>query len=644
MRTVTALTLALAAVLAPSPAAGAQPSPSPGMAPEAAGLEAFDSCDSLVHYARTNALDRLEPALYGPPGAPPPAREPLAMREGSPGAAAGPEAFSGTNVQEAGVDEPDIVKTDGKHLFAISAGKLRAVDVSGVAPRRVDTLRIGSRHTDHDLLLRGDRLLVLSGSQDDDALLSRLASSVGVGPSKTVLSEVDVSNPSAMRLVRTLTVEGSYVSARLTRGTARVVLSAPASDVSIPGEYTLGAGEFQEARRRNREALARSPLSRWLPSYVLRDRRSRRKVTLPLADCRSVRRPTTFSGLDMLAVLTIDLDKGLAPTDADALMTDAETVYASRRSLYVATPRWVDEDMSAERQARGTTTQIHRFDVSAQRATSYRSSGRVRGFLLNQFSLSAHDGRLRVASTTEPVSSEGGRDRRSQSFVTVLAEEGRRLVRVGRVGGLGRGERIYSVRFMGDTGYVVTFREVDPLYTLDLSRPRSPRVLGALKIRGYSAYLHPAGDDLLIGVGQDATRSGRTLGTQLSLFDVSDLSRPRRLHRRTIAEATSEVEFDHHAFLWWRPARLAVVPVDPGFDEAIGAGAFTGAVAFRFGRGTGVWEAGRIAHWSGRGAWSVRRSIVVGNRLYTLSDAGVAANDVWSLTRLGFASFRRAPR
>ena len=644
----TALTLAIAAFLAASPAALAQPPGSPGGAPEAAGLEAFDSCDSLLRYARANALERLEPALYGPVGAPAPPRMPLARQEGAAGTGDAADGFSRTNVQEAGVDEPDIVKTDGKHLFAMAAGKLRAVDVSGVAPRRVDTLKIGSRYLDHALLLRGNRLLVMSGHQDDDAFLS---SSVGVGAPKTLLREVDVSNPAAMRIVRTLTVEGSYVSARLSRGTARVVLSTPASDVAIPEEYKLNAGEFQEARRRNREALARSPLSRWLPSYVLRDRRTRSKVTLPLVDCRSVRRPTTFSGLDMLAVLTIDLDKGLTPTDADALMTDAEAVYASRRSLYVATPRWADEDMSLERQARGMTTQIHRFDISAPRATSYRSSGHVRGFLLNQFSLSAHAGRLRVASTTEPVSSQGGRDGRSQSFVTVLAEDGRRLVRVGRVGGLGRGERIYSVRFIGDTGYVVTFREVDPLYTLDLSRPRSPRVLGALKIRGYSAYLHPAGDDLLIGVGQDATGSGRTLGTQLSLFDVSDLRNPRRLHRRTIAGSTSEVEIDHHAFLWWRPARLAVVPVDPGFDDGIGPAAdtvgpapFTGAVGFRIGRRTGVWEAGRIAHWSGRSAWSVRRSVVVGNRLYTLSDAGVAANDVWSLARLGFASFRRARR
>ena len=128
--------------------------------------------------------------------------------------------------------------------------------------------------------------------------------------------------------------------------------------------------------------------------------------------------------------------------------------------------------------------------------------------------------------------------------------------------GLGKGERIYAVRFLGDAGYVVTFRQVDPLYTLDLSRPGTPRVVGELKIPGYSAYLHPVGEDLLIGVGQDATAEGRQLGTQVSLFDVSNLASPARLDQRKLAAAgSSEAEWDHHAFLWWAPAKLAVIPL-----------------------------------------------------------------------------------
>ena len=144
----------------------------------------------------------------------------------------------------------------------------------------------------------------------------------------------------------------------------------------------------------------------------------------------------------------------------------------------------------------------------------------------------------------------------------MLEEREGKLVAVGRVGGLGRGERIYAVRFIGDVGYVVTFRQVDPLYTLDLSDPARPRVLGELKIPGYSAYLHPIGDDLLLGVGQDADR-GRQAARHAALA-VRRLG-PRRPARLAPADAagagSSEAEYDHHAFLYWPPARLTVVPL-----------------------------------------------------------------------------------
>ena len=131
---------------------------------------------------------------------------------------------------------------------------------------------------------------------------------------------------------------------------------------------------------------------------------------------------------------------------------------------------------------------------------------------MSQWSLSEQDkGVLRVASTEEPTWWSGPREE-SESFVTTLGERDGALVQLGRVGGLGKGERVYAVRFAGDTGYVVTFRQVDPLYTLDLSAPPAPAVLGELKIRGYSAYLHPLGGDLLLGIGQDASDEGRVLG------------------------------------------------------------------------------------------------------------------------------------
>jgi hypothetical protein len=200
---------------------------------------------------------------------------------------------------------------------------------------------------------------------------------------------------------------------------------------------------------------------------------------------------------------------------------------------------------------------------------------------------------------------------------------------------------VYAVRFIGDTGYVVTFRQVDPLYTLDLSTPSRPAVLGELKIQGYSAYLHPLGDDLLLGIGQDATAEGRALGTQLSVFDVSDLRRPVRIRQHALGSSWSEAEGEHHAFLWWGPSRLAVLPVVSYADKP-----FAGAVGFRVSR-TGIDEVGRVTHTgeaaggsSGRVAGiAVNRSLVVGDTLFTVSSVGVKAVSLGTFAEQGWASF-----
>ena len=626
MRKRAIVTVGIAAAIVVSPAVPADAAGAKTR-PKAAGLKAFGSCNSLVRYARRNAARTLEPELIGPVRGRRRGRLPLMDFGGQgqvvAGAPAGSKESSATNVQEAGVDEPDIVKTDGARIFAVARGSLHAVDVSGAAPIRVGALRLPRGGFSHELLLRGNRLLVATSTE-----------------ASTVLSEVDVSVPAAMRVVRTLTVDGDFVSARLTGGTARVVISTspPALDLPYPTGQDIQA--VRRKARHNRATVRRARLGRWVPSYVLRDKRTTRKATKRLVPCRAVRRASVFSGLDMLTVLTIDLDKGLPPVDSDALMTDAENVYASTQGLYVATRRLIDEELPSERQGRGTTTQIHKFDISTPNATSYRASGAVRGFLLNQFAMSEYQGHLRVASTSEPVELEGGRDGDSESFVTVLAERGGTLPRVGGVRGLGHGERIYSVRFIEDKGYVVTYREVDPLYTLDLSTPTAPHVLGELKIRGYSAYLHPAENDLLIGVGQDATRRGRTLGTQISLFDVSDLRSPRRLHSRTVASGSwSEVEYDHHAFLYWAPAKLAVLPVDA--SDSRERSLFSGAMGFRLGRDSGIAESFRISHGTRTRPVPVRRSLVVGDTLYTLSDTGLASNSLSTFRGLGFVDLSR---
>jgi uncharacterized secreted protein with C-terminal beta-propeller domain len=257
--------------------------------------------------------------------------------------------------------------------------------------------------------------------------------------------------------------------------------------------------------------------------------------------------------------------------------------------------------------------------------------------------MSEQDGLLRVASTSAPLWWSPGNQTPSESYVTVLEQEGNGLTAVGRVGDLGKGERIYAVRFLGDVGYVVTFRQVDPLYTVGLSDPEHPKVLGSLDLLGYSAYLHPVGDGLLLGVGQSANDQGRTEGTQVSLFDVADPAKPTRLSNKTVGSgSSSSVEFDPHAFLWWDPLHLAVIPVQVyDYQSDAKPNQFVGAIGFHATRADGVTEAGRANHPAdsyGNSA-PIVRSLVVGDRLFTISPTGVLASDLGSFAERGFVPF-----
>ena len=330
----------------------------------------------------------------------------------------------------------------------------------------------------------------------------------------------------------------------------------------------------------------------------------------------------------MMTVLTIDVDRGLEPVDSIGVMTDARIVYAAPSNLYVATERWSDRpDPSAPTaEQHGVITAVHRFDISGPH-TQYRGSGQVPGFLLSQWSLSEDRGVLRVVSTETPAWWGGGDD--SRSYLTTLRLESGALVQQGQVGGLGRGERVYAVRFVGDVGYVVTFKQIDPVYTIDVSDPATPRVLGELKIPGFSSYLHPVGNDLLLGIGEDADQSGHALGTEVSLFDVSDLRHPARIDQLSLGAGWSEAQFDHHAFLYWPRTGLAVLP----FDQK--------AVGLRISRSRGVEQLGRIVHGAGarQGTPQIRRALVAGGSLLTVSDAGVKASTLDTLADRGWAAF-----
>jgi uncharacterized secreted protein with C-terminal beta-propeller domain len=639
------LSLVLAGAVA-VPAATASAAPKPRKAPRA-HLAAFDSCRALVGYAHRYA------AVAGGVGVPmrvggqaetleAPVQKTTTQESASgeiaPTAApvaAAPDAtpaFSGTNVQEAGIDEPDVVKTDGKHVYVVADGKLRVIDVTGDAPVVVGTLQLDGGYA-HQLLIRGTRALVLSTVSAPVAIDVGPVSQTGTataaiapipGRSTTLLTEVDLTDPAAPKVARTMTLDGDYVDARMTGGTARVVVS------STPGP--VGAVPLSDA-----------PLRSFVPATTIRSRISGRTFRRGVVPCGDIRHPDAFSGLGLLTVLTVDLDKGLYDVDRDAVMAGAETVYASATSLYVASRRYV-RGLTDTGDVPGTLhTEIHRFDASKAGETSYAGSGTVPGFVVNAYALSEQDGALRVASTDEPswLPVAGQAPAPAHSYVTVLSQrEGGALAQVGQVGGLGEGQRIYGVRFVGTTGYVVTFRQIDPLYTLDLSKPDAPRVVGELEIPGYSAYLHPLGDGLLLGIGQEASDTGRTQGTQVSLFDVSDLAHPKRTQHIVYGDGSSDAEFDPHAFLWWAPTRTAVLPLqtyDPAGDGGKGT-SFTGAVGLRVAP-DGIGEIGRVVHGSGDAVAPIARSLVIGDRLYTLSYLGLQASRLDTLAPVAFVAF-----
>jgi uncharacterized secreted protein with C-terminal beta-propeller domain len=230
-------------------------------------------------------------------------------------------------------------------------------------------------------------------------------------------------------------------------------------------------------------------------------------------------------------------------------------------------------------------------------------------------------------------------------MVTVLDAVGGELVQVGHVDGLGETEQIYSVRFMGDMAYVVTFRQTDPLYVIDLSDPTMPEAVGELKILGYSAYLHPVGEGLLMGVGQDATDQGRTQGTQVSIFDVTDPADPTRLDTYTLSEGSnSQVEYDHHAFLYWGPERLAMIPVQQWRWDDSKEEAFFGAVGLDVGEDGELEEIARVVHPGGdKGHWDWRaqilRSMVIEDSVYTISSKGIMKSGLDSLEEQAWLGF-----
>jgi Beta propeller domain len=511
-------------------------------------LPAFDDCEQLRRWYVRAALPQV--GSWGLGGPPVLYRRAMPLDGRVSPAAGAPDTAqsavgssgTGTNVQDADVDESDVAKTDGRILVRVVARELVVTDVSGSRPRELSRTTLPGRVVVHpELLLHGDRVLVVGGELSTPFLgpITQRGKVAGdllpprMQDSRTRLLSVDLADPSAPRVSDDRSVDGSAVSTReYADGTVRVVLRTgyPTLHFVHPDRDHTAA----QATEANRTLVRDAPIDTWLPAM-----HSGAGPDTPLLGCSDVRHPLRPSGPGLVTVLSFPVDD-VGQHTATAVTTSGDLVYSSADRLYVGTA-------STDR-----TTAVHAFALDGAR-TSYVGSGSVPGTVRDRWSFDAYDGHLRVASTTGLPGSA------TSNGVTVLTERGGRLVRTGRLDGLGTDEQTKAVRWFGPLAVVVTFRQTDPLYTLDLSDPARPRVLGRLRAPGYSSYLHPVGDHLLVGIGHDATTTGADLGGQAATFDLRDPGAVRRVDTLGLGRRSSPAaEWDARAFTYLPDQRTLV--------------------------------------------------------------------------------------
>ncbi|HEX8914030.1 MAG TPA: beta-propeller domain-containing protein, partial [Humisphaera sp.] len=264
------------------------------------------------------------------------------------------------------------------------------------------------------------------------------------------------------------------------------------------------------------------------------------------------------AGQNLTTVAMIDTgDAAAGPTATSTVAGWGGEVYASTGAIYLASGEW---------DASGSVTRLFKFDLAPD-GVPLAATGQVPGSILSQYSMDESGGYFRVATNVWDAETGG-----QSNGVYVLGESGDKLEVVGSVTGIAKGESLRSSRFAGDRAYVVTFRQVDPLFSLDLSDPRDPQVTGEVKVPGFSSYLFPVSDTLLIGVGRDVDPDTQAdEGLQVSLFDVSDPDAPKRVAAETLAGpfSYSEAEYEPHAFAYFADERVMTLPLGPSYGGVV---------------------------------------------------------------------------
>lgn len=520
------------------------------------------------------------------------------------------DSYSRTNVQVSGVDEMDIVKTDGSCIYRSTGNGvsiIKAYPPSELA--NVSFIDI-TYFTDADegmasfwvagIFVADGKLVVVASLSEysfyfwDYAWTNESGTSVPeYHPPRTVIGVFGLSDPAEPELELLVGVSGYPTAARMVDDKVYVVANSYSwafyeDEVQIP-EIWIGSLPVQMS-----------------PGKIHYD-------------------PEIQDASSFINLLAVDISSG--NFDFESIVSGyASTVYMTAESLYltfqkwVGTWSWIEDDLSTS-EPDGTWTTIYRIKIDGLTMTP-QAKGEVKGWLLNQFSLDEKDSYLRLATTNSWLE--------PRNTVYVLGPD---LGAVGTLENLAPSERIYSARFLGDTLYLVTFLQIDPLFVIDLSDPFAPKVLGELEIPGFSSYLHPLDDDHLLGIGQE---SGKL---KVSMFNVSDPTNPIE-YSKYLDDASyswSEALYDHKAVLVDIEKELLVIPVTRyTLDSEMEWWTYyeSGAYVFSISKEDGVALRGYIEHGSSYDGWygGIDRSLYIGDYLYTLSDTTIQVNDLSDLS------------
>lgn len=562
--------------------------------------------------------------------------------------------YSKTNVQVEGVDEGDRVKTDGGFLYVVSRrdNKVRIVDIRDPKNMKVVSVTGFENFTPMDLYIDGSKLAVtgqISQFNQPMPLMEDSASAKMMiyppmwGVQKSAVKILDVTTKASPKEIRTVAFEGNVLSTRLVGGKMLLVMNAG------PRWY----GPYAQTKEASAKGL--------IPLY---DDSAKSVKDAPVTGCTSVTILPRVPRPQYLVIATVPLS-ATAEVGRTVILGNGQNIYASLTNLYVAAPDWTYH----WRMSNGSNeekTNIYRFAYTSD-GTKFSAQGWVPGHILNQFSMDEHGDTFRIATTVSPQwSPTGGTAKKSTNNMYVLNSD---LDVVGSVTGIAPGESIYSVRFMGDRAYMVTFKQIDPFFVIDLSEPRKPRILGELKIPGYSNYLHPVDANHVLGFGKevdesidkdkvhsdDAVYFTAILGMKVALFDVTDVANPKEIHKEVIGARGTESPLlsDHKALLFDKERGLLAFPITvyektikPKLNEwdADTAAVFQGAYVYDFSVKSGFALKGKITHhapdefikagnyWYDQAGLDIDRIVRVDSNLFTLSEAMLKSSTLSGLT------------